>query len=126
MHDNTNAGKLHAVSVARFQQILRDIATERGRQEAKWGEQNHDFASWQPILLEELGEMNRAFLKATFAEVEAEGARREGQPVDERSIPERRAEFRKEAIQTAAVMLAMIECGDRNNWWGPTDGAQQS
>lgn len=118
MHDLTAAGQIQAQNVERFRKILTDIARERSRQDMKWGEQNHDFPSWLPILNEEMGEASRAFLKLTFAAIEAEGARREGKPVDATPARELAANFRKELIESAAVLLAMLECGDRNNWFG--------
>jgi hypothetical protein len=117
MHDCTQAGTAQAVAADRFRKIIADITTERSRQDVKWGEQNHDFPSWLPILMEELGEANRSFLKGMFAEVEAQGAMREGRPVDLTKPAAHLRNFRKEMIETAAVVLAMIECGDRNSWW---------
>jgi NTP pyrophosphatase (non-canonical NTP hydrolase) len=36
--------------------LLANVAAERARQDAKWGEQNHHPAIWMAILLEEIGE----------------------------------------------------------------------
>jgi hypothetical protein len=36
--------------------ILLVVASERARQDAKWGEQNHDDLYWLGILMEEVGE----------------------------------------------------------------------
>lgn len=110
--------------------VLAEVAQERGRQDEKWGEQNHPIhwpldgarshliykaradewktinaarvrwatergaprgfnCSWDGILLEEVYE-----------------ALAEGDP----------AKIRAEAIQAAAVLVAMIECVDRNGW----------
>jgi hypothetical protein len=117
MNDCTNAGRLQAQAADRFRKIITDITIERARQDSKWGEQNHDYPSWLPILQEEMGEASRSFLKATFTAVEAEGARREGKPVDTTPATAHAANFRKELIETAAVVLAMLECGERNGWW---------
>lgn len=73
--------------------IQDEIRAERLRQEQKWGEQNHDFPFYAQILGEELGECSKAFLEKD------------------------RANLRVELIQSAAVIVAMIECGDRNNWF---------
>jgi hypothetical protein len=40
--------------------LFEEIAAERERQDAKWGEQNHDPFKWCVILGEEVGEVNRA------------------------------------------------------------------
>ncbi len=42
------------------------IRTERERQNATWGEQNHDAYTWLTILGEEFGELSQAILHATF------------------------------------------------------------
>lgn len=97
--------------------VLAAIQGERERQDKKWGPQNHEYPMWLPILAEEMGEAAKEFLKATFPAVEAEGARREGNPVDTITVEERRKRFRKELIEAAAVLVAMIECGDRNQWF---------
>jgi hypothetical protein len=39
------------------------IAAERQRQDAKWGEQNHDDHKWNTILCEEKGEVSKAILE---------------------------------------------------------------
>ena len=83
----------HQESVDRFHAIMSQITTERGRQDAKWGEQNHDFPKYYQILNEELGEASKAFL--------------EKDPTN----------LRVELIQCAAVMVAMLECGDRTGWF---------
>jgi NTP pyrophosphatase (non-canonical NTP hydrolase) len=80
-----------------------DVLAERQRQEAKWGEQNHDPFVYLAILHEESGELAQAALKARF-EDQAEGARER---------------MRAEAVQVAAVALAIVECLDRGKWtWG--------
>jgi len=89
--------------------VIGAIAEERARQDKKWGEQNHGFDRWYKILGEELGEACRASLEADAAQGE------------KLSAVLRRAEhlcnMRVELIQAAALLVAMIECGDRNEWW---------
>lgn len=80
-----------------FDIVLGDIATERLRQNHKWGEQNHAPAYWLMILGEEVGEVNKAVLEATFGTETLEN-------------------YRKELVQVAAVAIAMIECYDRNKF----------
>lgn len=78
---------------------LDSILAERSWQDAKWGEQNHDPFTWVTILTEEVGELAQAALHVRF-----------GGPA---------ASFlRKEAVQVAAVALAIVECLDRNR--GPS------
>lgn len=73
---------------------LTSVIAERFRQDKKWGEQNHDAFTWIAILSEEVGEFSKAALDVIF-----ENGRRE--PV------------REEAVQVAAVALAIVECIDR-------------
>lgn len=97
--------------------ILAEVWAEREKQDEKWGQQNHDITnlsverastlcghlrsqcderfesgcgSWQDILLEEVYE---AFEQAALGNME---------------------DCRKELIQCAAVVVAMVECLDRN------------
>lgn len=88
-----------AVASERYNQIIRDITEERGKQDAKWGEQNREFATWLAILMEEVGEACKENLNATFG-----------------SDPSRE-NFRYELVQATAVLAAMLECGDRNGWF---------
>lgn len=97
--------------------ILDEIREERKRQDDKWGEQNHPITllpakdaesvandlrekcdeafkagegSWEDILLEEVYEALEQSAKGNYLET------------------------REELIQVAAVVVAMIECLDRN------------
>jgi NTP pyrophosphatase (non-canonical NTP hydrolase) len=78
-------------------EILNDILLERAAQDAKWGEQNHEPETWMAILMEEVGELAQAVLHWRF-----------GGPAA--------GDIRLEAVQVAAVALALIECHDRNHW----------
>lgn len=77
--------------------VIADVLEERARQDAKWGEQNHDILFWLAVLMEEVGE----------AAAEAQ------------RIPawedHRRRLFREEMVQVAAVAVAILECLDRNH-----------
>lgn len=75
------------------------IREERRRQDEKWGLQNHTYPTWKVILGEELGEADNEWLKGHF------GKRNTGK------------ELREEMVQCAAVLVAMLECGDRNGWF---------
>lgn len=81
---------------------LYDVNAERDRQEAKWGEQNHDPFTYLTVLGEEFGELCQAALHARF-----------GGPAS--------VKLREEAVQTAAVALAIVECLDRGKWAFRTD-----
>ena len=73
------------------------VLAERFRQDAKWGEQNHDLCLYLTILGEEYGETCQAVLDAKW----------KGASMDK---------VREEAVQTAAVALAIVECIDRKKW----------
>jgi NTP pyrophosphatase (non-canonical NTP hydrolase) len=99
--------KARASEPANVSQAARDAIAERARQGAKWGEQNHDPFVYGAILGEEFGEFMQAALKARFESPSAfEGV---GYMQD----------MRREAVQVAAVALAIVECLDRGKWtWG--------
>lgn len=82
------------------------VLNERRRQDAKWDVQNHDPFTYLTILGEEFGEMCQAAL--TLRQMDALG--------DIDSIASAADHLREEAVQTAAVALAIIECLDRNQW----------
>ena len=73
---------------------IEDILAERGRQDGKWGQQNHDAGIWALILLEEIGEWAQAELHNKFSGEEA-------------------GRQNNELIQVAAVAMAMLECNYR-------------
>jgi NTP pyrophosphatase (non-canonical NTP hydrolase) len=73
---------------------LNDILAERKRQNLKWGEQNHDDATWALIVGEEFGEVQQAILHDRF------GGKAAGTT-------------RAELVQLAAVCLQWLECIDR-------------
>lgn len=78
------------------------VMQERRRQDTKWGEQNHPALAWMSILMEEVGELAEAVNETHFDN--GPDARRRG-GIDN---------IRKEAVQVAAVAVALIECLDRN------------
>lgn len=71
---------------------LRLIALERARQDAKWGEQNHDAPIWSLIATEELGEVAQATLETIFGGKHT------------------RADYVAELVQLTAVCVAWLEC----------------
>lgn len=76
------------------EQAITAVIQERGRQDSKWGQQNHDAGTWALILLEEIGEWAKAELHARFGGPDAGNAH-------------------TEAVHTTAVALAIIECMNR-------------
>jgi len=79
-----------------------DVLDERRRQQAKYGRQDYEPFLWSAILNEEAGEFAQAAVDSRF------GGSNAG--VDR---------MREEAIQVAAVGIAIVECIDRGRWkWG--------
>lgn len=83
------------------------IGAERRRQDEKWGEQNHDPQVWMAILGEEFGELCQAANDLRWPKPVS------GQNVD----PWTHA--LNEAVQTAAVSQAIVECLLRSTWQWP-------
>jgi hypothetical protein len=81
---------------------LSSVLRERQRQDSKWGEQNHDPFTYITVLGEGYGELCQAALHCRF-----------GGPAG--------AELREEAVHTAAVALALVECLDRAKWSWPAN-----
>ena len=79
-----------------------DIGIERSMQDEKWGVQNHSPEWWLAILMEEVGELAQAILETHF-DKNPEHLTKGGV-----------ANIRHEAVQCAAVAMALIECIDRN------------
>lgn len=82
--------------------LLRDIIQERDRQDAKWGEQNHDQFKWNAILGEEVGEVANAICENWYGDVFSSEARGKF------------LHLREELVQVAAVAIAFIQSLDRN------------
>lgn len=78
-----------------MKQIFEEIAAERARQDAKWGEQNHDNSMWDMIATEEKGEISQAILHDEFGGDHA-------------------GTLRDELVQLGAVVVAWLQCLDRN------------
>lgn len=88
---------------------LSSILRERHRQDAKWGEQNHDPFGYLAILVEEVGEFSQAALHDRFHDP------RDGDTTKSRE------KLRDEAVQVAAVAMAIVECLDRGKWRWPSE-----
>ncbi len=87
MHDQQSRSLAERANL--FTRIIGQITAERGRQDAKWGIQNHGFAHYNAILIEEVGEVSKAYLEQDLTGL------------------------REEMVQAAAVLVAMIETLDR-------------
>lgn len=72
--------------------VLKDINLERNSQLFKWGEQNHDYATWYTILGEEFGEVGQAIQQGSVAHKSTDAD-----------------DLYKELIQVAAVATAIAE-----------------
>lgn len=89
--------------VRRVSRVIQEILLERSHQESKHGARNaaerarmskrECFLHYMAILGEEIGEVSNAYL--------------ENDP----------ANIRKELIQSAAVIVAMVEYGDQDGWF---------
>ncbi len=77
-----------------WEKIFEDIRAERYSQHKKWGQQNHNPATWMLILAEEFGEAAKEANEVHFREKDPK-------------------EYRAELIQTAAVAHAAVEALDR-------------
>lgn len=75
----------------RTDELLKATKAERLAQLAKWGKQNHDFATWAIVIGEEYGELCQAIWSLKFGTGTV-------------------AEIRTEAIQVAASALALVHC----------------
>ena len=73
-----------------IEDILELVKDERGRQDEKWGEQNHSKFKWLAILGEEVGEANKAVLENDLQNT------------------------KEELIQIAATAIAFLESLERN------------
>lgn len=80
---------------------IQSIIAERLRQDAKWGEQNHEPQYWMGLLMEEVGELAQAVNETVFDNGPEE--RKKGGYYN----------MRQEAIQVAAVAVAFVERLDR-------------
>ena len=77
------------------QEVFESIIIERMKQDEKWGPQKHSLSQWLMILSEEIGEFSAAVLEKRFLTEECLNY-----------------DWRREAIQMAAVIVAMLEYSD--------------
>ena len=88
---------------------IQAVLDERDRQDTKWGEQNHDLGIWGLVLGEEVGEWCEAILHWRAVSGRAENV--EGLTG---AASEEWGHVRHEAVQVAAVAVAIIEYMDRH------------
>jgi len=94
--------------------ILEEIKKERWRQNAKFGEQNHNPVEWIAILSEEVGEASKEAVDFHF-QYGLDGLRKEKRFSIMAGIQQDRIQrLRKELIQVAAVAVSILESIDRN------------
>lgn len=91
---------IDSASASVQERAVADVLAERWRQDAKWGQQDHDPFTYLAVLTEEVGELAQAALHTKFGGRAAAG-------------------LRTEALHTAAVALALLECLDRGLWKWP-------
>ena len=92
-----------------MENILKEVATERVRQNAKWGIQNRSTVEWVAILTEEVGEVAKEAVDFYFAN----GVTDVHAKVSAQVQLERLEAYRMECIQVAAVAVQMVENVDR-------------
>lgn len=76
---------------------IQSVRMERARQDEKWGVQNLSPDTWLTVLAEEVGELAQAILHTRF------GGNQSGRS-------------REEAVQVAAVAVAIVEAIDRGDF----------
>ena len=102
--------------------VLKEIKKERKRQDAKWGEQNHrmvppDMKEEQKALYIGLSDHLRETCDKAFAEGTGSWQDILAEEVAEafaEAVQGNKKAFREELVQVGAVVVAMIECVDRN------------
>lgn len=102
------------VNMTTQERALRDVLRERARQDEGWGEQNHDPQTYLSILIEEVGETAKEANDLRWWQ--ANGGGRD----------DIRARLYEEAVQTAAVALAIVECLLRGKWRWPSSAGARS
>jgi hypothetical protein len=89
-------------NIERTNEVLQSVLNERKRQDSKWGVQDHSLDRWVTILGEEFGELCEAVLETGFS-------------FSSKSSEEMLRNIKSEAIQVAAVAVAMLECIGRSS-----------
>ena len=99
---------------------VRAVLAEREAQNRKWGRQNHDPFTWIAILIEEVGEAAKEALTIRFWKPDHKYTPGQAGGAEEfrRNVY---GKLRTEAVQVAAVALAIVECIDRGTWEWPDE-----
>jgi hypothetical protein len=98
---------------------LESVKQEREEQHLKWGTQRHDWSVWLTVLAEEQGELAQqilAFRARWFAYHENPFPTLQEQERFTNDMMEIRGLMRTEAVQVAAVAVALIEHIDNASW----------
>lgn len=98
--------------------ILEEIKEERARQDDRWGEQNHPITTLNPDYARVVSNELRVMCDQDFANGSGDWLGILNEEVYEAVAEAAEGNMDKcrvELIQVAAVVVAMIECIDRNN-----------
>lgn len=98
-------------------EIYKQIEEERNRQDEKWGQQNHDITLLPAKYAEAMANDLRSHCEEAFAAGEGSWLdilNEELYESMEQAAKKDVDKCRVELIQTAAVLVAMIECLERN------------
>jgi hypothetical protein len=93
--------------------VLAEVAAERLRQDAKWGEQNHPDGTGITPEQQKLADVARSMCQQVFAEGRGDWAHVLMEEVREALAESDPAKLRVELVQVAAVSVAWIEALDR-------------
>lgn len=88
----------HGIHVVSLPPHISDVLAERARQDQQWGVQNHHPAYWLAIMGKQVGQFGTAVLNREWWEDK-----------DKATL----GVMRNEAVQMAAVAVAIIECIDK-------------
>lgn len=91
-----------------MERIFQEIKAERERQDAKFGNQERNVATWAAILSEESGEVSKEAVDY-YCMLPEKNEKGEYVPVSDVTQYKRLANLRKELIQVAAVAVQVIQ-----------------
>ena len=95
--------------VLNMKTVIQRVIDERLRQDAKWGEQNHNAIEWVAILTEEVGEASKEAVDFHFANGDVDVKLKAGKRLQIQRIEH----LKKELIQAAAVAIQAVESIER-------------
>lgn len=103
---------MNSTEISPFWRLMTELAAERERQDAKWGEQNHPNGTGGPGMAAE-AEAARLECQRQFAEKTGTWMDILDEEVAEAYAEKDPAKLRAELVQVAAVVVAWIEAIDR-------------